>query len=320
MTPSGKIWFAVGVLGAGAAAAGIAFKLRRGRGRESDGAGDRASARQPRTFAPSQELGDRGARFAAPAQDGKIKPMSTTAYSTETWRPVLIPLVAIAGIPIEFVLKWIDVESAGQPCAVGNAFASFDGGAHPRETGIVQLYGPDDYKTTHADPSALRAYCMPKYAAVLKGPDGRPLLDANGQPKTAMAFSQQCSRELTADEMYEQARVTVALVEAEMARADRLLAGVGSAWSRSSPDYWKFVKLQHGIPGLANAIGYVKDVLGYAPTTWAQYRATVLTPECEALIKAHDPGTYNYVGEFAKVLANAEKTGGAVVAPPSATV
>lgn len=239
-----------------------------------------------------------------PAPSG---PSKGIMYSTESWRLVLIPLVAVAGIPLEYALRHIEVESDGNPCAVGNPFASYDGGVHPREAGIAQLYGPDDYATTKTDPTALRAYCAPKYMGTYK--------DASGVAHQAMAFSQMCSRALTAEEMLAQANSLVALIVASRHRADHLLMSVGATWPTTSSDYWKFVKLQHGIPGLANAIVYTKDVLGRAPRSWSEFASTVTEPATLALIKAHDPQTFAYAESFAKVLANAEKTGGVVVGP-----
>jgi hypothetical protein len=228
-------------------------------------------------------------------------------YNTESWRPYLTPLAAAAGIPIEYALQHVVVESGGNPCAVGNPFASFDGGKHPREAGIAQLYGPDDYATTKADPDAFRAYCAPSYMSTYK--------DANGVAHQAMAFSQSVTRALTSEEMIAQASSLIALITASRHRADRLLASVGATWPPTSGDYWKFVKLQHGIPGLANAIVYVRDTLGRAPLSWAEFAATVVGAPTLALIQAHDPNTYAYAGSFAKVLANAEKTGGVVQGP-----
>lgn len=235
-------------------------------------------------------------------------------YNTESWRPIVIPIASEKGIPIEFLMKWIDVESGGQPCAVGNKFASYDNGVHPLEAGLVQLYGPDDYKLTGADPTAIRAYCKPKYLAPTggKGADGKPLM--------AMAFSQECSRPLTPAEMGEAVRYSAAKVLADAQRASQILASVGSQWSHFSPDYWKFVKLQHALPGLAKAISYTKLVLGYAPKTWSEYRTTVMLDSVQEMIKEHDPLTWKYREGFANDLENADKTGSVVVAPPSVSV
>lgn len=221
-------------------------------------------------------------------------------YNAESWRPYIAPLAKAAGIPLEYAMKHGEVESGWNPCSVGNPFASYDGGIHPREAGIAQLYGPDDYATTHADPTALRAYCAPSYMSK----------DASGAPR--LAFSQQVTRALTSDEMLAQATSLIALITASRHRADRLLASVGAAWPTTSSDYWRFVKLQHGIPGLANAIAYVRETLGRAPSSWSEFATTVMGAPTLALIKEHDPSTFGYVGSFPKVLANADKTGAVV--------
>lgn len=250
--------------------------------------------------------------------------MYTDTYNTESWRPIMIAVAPSSGVPIEFAMEWIRRESRGKPCAVGNRFASFDGGKHPRETGIGQLYGPDDYATTKTDPEALRSYCNPKYLASIVDGNGHPVLGKDGKQVQEWAFSQQCARDLTPSEMGEQVRSFMALVKACQHRADHLLSSVGAKWNTSSPDYWKFVKLQHGIPGLANAIAYVTQILTRAPESWNEYATTVMTDPVLALIKEHDAGTYKYYdnppyvkapGEFPKTLNNADQTGGVVVGP-----
>lgn len=288
---------AIGLMLAGAAIVGVALWPRRHE--------EAPRSRPARSPAPQP-----GAGSAGPIPIPIISPPPTTrgpVYTTESWRPFLIPLATSAGIPIEYAMKHVEVESGGNPCSVGNPFASYDGGVHPREAGIAQLYGPDDYATTHADPTALRAYCAPSYMSSYK--------DGNGVAHQAMAFSQSTTRALTNDEMVAQAASLIALITASRRRADRLLASVDATWPTTSADYWKFVKLQHGIPGLANAIVYVRDALGRAPISWAEFAATVIGAPALALIKAHDPNTYAYAADFPKVLANADKTGGVVQGP-----
>lgn len=262
----------------------------------------------PTPHAPAPPQPGAGSSGPPPAPIVTLPPTTRgPLYNTESWRPFLAPLASAANIPLEYAMKHVEVESGGNPCAVGNPFASYDGGVHPREAGIAQLYGPDDYATTKADPTALRAYCAPAYMSSYK--------DGNGVSHPAMAFSQTVTRALTSEEMIAQATSLIALIAASRHRADRLLASVGAAWPTTSADYWKFVKLQHGIPGLANAIAYARDILGRAPASWAEFASTVMTPPTLALIKAHDPGTFAYVGSFPKVLANADKTGGVVLGP-----
>ena len=248
----------------------------------------------------------------APVQSGP-----TPAYTTESWRPILIPLCVKAGIPIEFMMKWLQVESGGDPCAVGNPFASFSNGAYPLESGLVQLFGPDDYTATKADPAAMRAYCKPKQMMAVRDHNGVQLTNKDGTPMFAMGFPQGVTRALTPDEVAEQARATVAKVSSDMRSAGRMLAGVGAHWPTTAPDFWMFVKLQHALPGLASSIRFVAKQLGRAPTGWHEFSTTILSEPVLGMIQA-DPNmkeTWNHHADFAHELANAEKTGGIVQGP-----
>ena len=240
---------------------------------------------------------------AVPAPAPAVPAGPPPVYSVATWLPYVQPLAVAAGIPTAYAQKWNEVESVGKPCAVGRAFASFDG-VHPRESGIAQLYGPDDYKALGIDPAAFRAYCAPQYMATYK--------DANGKQQQALAFSQNHTRALTPAEMNDQARALVNKIVLSANAADKLLGG---HWGRDTADYWAFVKLiGHGLPGLAHAMPYVTQHLGYFPATWAEFRMSVFQPDVLAKIKEHDPVTYGYLAEFPKALTNAEKVA-AVIAP-----
>lgn len=237
----------------------------------------------------------------APAPSGSVP-----VYTTATWLPYVQPLAEAAGVPTAYAQKWNEIEAAGQPCAVGGRFASFDG-VHPRESGIAQLYGPDDYKTLGIDPAAFRAYCAPQYPDTYKGADGKQ--------HQALAFSQQHVRALTPSEMNQQAAALISKIVISAHQADQLLVG---RWDRGSRDYWAFVKLRgHGLPGLANAITYVAAYLGHFPGSWAEFRANVFQPDVLAKIKddaKHGDETYAHLAEFAQALTNAENTA-SVVAP-----
>lgn len=219
-----------------------------------------------------------------------------------TWLPYVQPLAAAAGIPTAYAQKWNEVESVGQPCAVGWPFASFDG-VHPLESGIAQLYGPDDYKALGIDPAAFRAYCAPQYMATYK--------DANGKQRQALAFSQNHTRALTPAEMNAQAKALIDKIVISAHLADQLLAG---RWDRNSFDYWAFVKLRgHGIPALAGCIPIVADYRGHFPS-WAEFRANVHQPEVLEKIRLKQPEAYKRLGDWVDAFANAEKVA-VVIAP-----
>jgi hypothetical protein len=252
--------------------------------------------RQP--LSPSGPSGD-GARSAerspaVPAPAPAVPAGQPPVYSVATWLPYVQPLAVAAGIPTAYAQKWNEVESAGQPCAVGWPFASFDG-VHPLESGIAQLYGPDDYKALGIDPAAFRAYCAPRYMRTYK--------DANGKQQQALAFSQNHTRALIPAEMNAQAKALIDKIVISAHLADQLLAG---RWDRSSFDYWAFVKLRgHGIPALAACIPIVADYLGHFPS-WAEFRANVHQPEVLEKIRLQQPEAYKHLGDW---------VGAAVIAP-----
>lgn len=249
------------------------------------------------------------------AQDPAAQPGKPRVfYTAADWHPYLAPLLATAAEPPAFAAKWLTIESDFQPCAVGNVFASFvwpkDGKRYPLEAGLAQLYGPDDYSLLGVEPSAFRAYAAPDYLATW--------IDAKGMTHSGIAHSQVCVRALTPDEMHVQAKSVVDKITTARHAADRLLSSVGAVWSPTSADYWAFVKLQHALPGLAKAIGYVRADLGRAPMSWVEFSATVLSRAVLDQIKAHDPNTWNHSAGFANDLHNAWETGAVVSGPPVA--
>lgn len=294
---------AIGISLAGAALLGIALWPRRRDELVHPTHGSDVPQPQPRPAAPV-------ASVVTPPLTATRAPM----YTTESWRPWLIPLCIKAGIPIEFMMEWLRIESGGDPCAVGNPFASFANGAYPLESGLVQLYGPDDYTATKADPAAMRAYCKPKQMLPVRDHNGVQLTNKDGSPMFAMGFPQGVTRALTLDEQAEQARAAVAKVSSDMRSAGHMLTNVGARWATTSPDFWMFVKLQHALPGLASAIRFTAKQLGHAPSGWREYATSVLSEPVLAMIQA-DPGmveTWNHHTDFAHELANAEKTGSVV--------
>lgn len=159
--------------------------------------------------------------------------------SVASWTPYLSDLVDQAGLPLAWVLRWIQVESGGNPFAVGNVNALGPDG-FPREMGLSQLYNPDDLRTFGLSSAQLRA-----------GADGN---------------SQRAARALTDEEKRYHASAAVR----HMARCrDRATTALNGAlvvgWS--TRDRLTLAKLVHGLPGL------VKSSLLAGTTSWAQYRA-----------------------------------------------
>lgn len=197
--------------------------------------------------------------------------------SVESWRIWCMPLSVATDTPIEFVLAWIQKESAGNPCAWGTANAKGPDG-HPREQGLAQLYNPDDMKRFNIPSGAFRVYCVPG--------------------------TQKQSRALTAEESAAQVKAVYQLIGWHRSKAEEALRKNGARWS--AKDYWRAVKLDHALPGLVRqGLARVTASLGRAPKDWYEFRAAI------AKVKL-DPGTERYRSAFTRLLDNAEKTGGVV--------
>jgi hypothetical protein len=215
----------------------------------------------------------------------------TTSPNVEQWASFLAPGCLAHGIQLPYALKWIDLESGGNPCAVGYPAARGPDGC-PRELGIAQLYNPDDLQRFGVTGAQLRAYCVPgnDHAITYKG-------------RTVRGFSSALLRPLTADEMQAQADAAVALIARCMTTATADLVGVhaGATWSRSTRSYWALVKLQHGLPGLSRSgLPAVTRRLQRPPMGWQEFKDTLGSVQL-------DRGTMQYRDDFPRLLHNAEQ-------------
>lgn len=290
--------FLLGILGGAGALAFTLIKHQRDARGHDEGRVPIAPARQNRRT----EMEDPGTGIRrdheAIADDinGEPGPLIPTMGD---WSRVLAPLCLEAGVPLPFVLKWIETESAGNACAVGDTSAHGVCGRgsetcpdprfgnFPREIGIAQLYNAKDFQDLNLNPADFRAYCGPSQ-------DGK--------------FSQVVTRPLTPREIEQQAKAAVEKIQIDQRSATRKLRDVnaGPSWAPDRQDFWRFVKLQHGLPGLANAMPAITRKLGRAPRDWSEFRQTI------AVVKL-DPGTERFRKKFPRILNNAEKTAAAVV-------
>jgi len=219
-----------------------------------------------------------GLGFLIGQKKASASPVADPSYPVSIWR-ALIKKLAPASLDVEFVLKWIEVESNGNPCAVGS-FKSFGPDGNPLEMGIGQFYNPDDLVRLKLTGSELRAYCIPG--------------------------TQRASRVLTPTEMTRQAQAMIDLIKSCQASATNDLRSVGATWSPRGRDFYKLTKLQHGLPGLPRmGMPAVTKKLGHAPRDWQEFRTTL------ASVKL-DSNTEKYRDGFAKILNNAEKTAAVV--------
>lgn len=191
----------------------------------------------------------------------------TTLASWRSW------VADVGDIPTAFLMKWIEVESYGNPCAVGIAGV---------EAGIGQTYHPDDdrHGATFAQ---LRTNC-------------------NGAKET---------RSLTDDERALQVRVLLSLVRSCRSRAQAKLDATNTQWSTSTSDYWALVKLVHGLPGIVNVLLPACAKKHGAPSSFAEFRAYCVglsVDEVESFVANGNAWVKRFKSEFPRIFNNAEKT------------
>ena len=188
---------------------------------------------------------------------------ATAPPTLDEWAAVMAPMCAARGIQLPYALNWTTIESGGNPCRIG--FPSSRGpDGFPREMGIGQFYNPDDLQRLKLTGAQLRAYCVPgdDHEVVFRG-------------KKIRGFSNKMTRPLTPAEMLDQARGQVDLISASMRDATRALTsiGAGAAWSRTRKDFWRMVKLAHGMPALlSEGLPRINAKLGRPPRDWVEFK------------------------------------------------
>lgn len=174
----------------------------------------------------------------------------TVSPTTDAYRALVAVRLAdprFLGINLDFCMRWMQEESAGNLCARGKADQWGTGDAHsakfPREMGLGQLYNIDDFRQFGIDPASFRAYCKP-------------------------GDSQEMSREATADEIDQQVVGFLLLVD----KCRKAARAVSTGWDESSADFRCMTKLYHALPVLVTP-GFVKVVaiLGRKPSGWMEF-------------------------------------------------
>lgn len=214
-------------------------------------------------------------------------------YSTATWIPLLTAPLQAAGIPLSYAIHAMQEESGGNPCAIGAPGAVGPDG-NPRELGIYQVYNPDDLRKFGVTGAQLRAYCVAGMAPV------------NYKGKTVLSHSQGVARPLTAQEMQQQVDVVVAKIKESRDVAGRDATAAGVTWPRTPDaagrDFWRLVKLVHGLPGLVHGLPTVAARIGHPPASWSEFRSAI-----ESGSVVLDPKTEGYRSQFSSLFNNAEK-------------
>lgn len=256
---------------------------REGRGREHEVEDDSSA-------------GDDGWTPPSPSPAIPVPPPSTaTPPSMADWARTLAPLCLASGIPTAFAVKWVAMESAGNPCAVGFPPARGPDG-NPLELGIAQLYNPDDLDVV--DPSLtgdeLRACCVPgdQHETFYKG-------------KRVRGFSGKMARPMTAHEVSRQASGAAGLIARAAREATQALVAVqaGAAWSTGQRDYWAMVKLRHALPVVVTTgLPAVTTKLGRAPRSWAEFARGVLDVKFARDVAAKVPSALNNAERCASVI------------------
>lgn len=221
---------------------------------------------------------------------GNRASVSNHGYTTNVWGPVIAAMAVKEGFPFEFGMKWVDLESEGNPCAIGEA-GKFGTDGVPLEFGIAQVYNSDDYYRRLgggvgiADAKSRRAYCR---------------------------YPQTVTRVLTPAEMTEQAQDLADVVKLCRDNLDHHMSLNGIKWG--TRDYWRGVKLYHALPGMVSGgLAAVTGKLGRAPTDWAEFRRTFVQLHPQAAWDSGKDKHHQHI--YWRSLQNSEDTGGAVPEP-----
>jgi hypothetical protein len=208
---------------------------------DSEQSADQAGDQPVDSEQPAAETENQTTDSAEPADQASAPPTQSPApqrpYEVESWRPLVTEMAG--DIPVELLLRWINRESGGNPCATG---APAPSGGGSIENGIFQLYSPDADR--FATPAQLHgAFCS----------------------------GQTCIRDLTLEEARIQVASGIALVTSLRNLARAHLKGAGVVWQEVGSDFWSLVKMEHNVPVVCR--DYLKNV---RPTSWSEFKAGVL--------------------------------------------
>lgn len=159
----------------------------------------------------------------------------------EFWRSYFAN--ADCSIPTDFILRWAQVESGGNPCSYTSM----------HESGIIQLMPPQDTNLGGTSEAALRQYCV-----------------GSSQTMTVPSIDQ-----FPQDGIDTQVESGVTFINALRDKAHGLLSAAGQDWDESTPDFWSMVKLLHSLPSLAQFLQIAAQSLGRGPASWDEFASFV---------------------------------------------
>lgn len=169
---------------------------------------------------------------------GDITDLLPFPSSVEQWRPLVTAYAG--GIPVDFLLAWIQKESGGDPCSYTSL----------RESGIFQLMPPDNTNVGGTSEAALRAQCSGGSHS-----QTRPLTDAEAQL---------------------QVQSGIRYINYAIDQAQQKLNAAGVSWPRSSTSFWQMVKLVFNYPGpIVGWLNAATQKLGHPPVDWDEFRGTI---------------------------------------------
>lgn len=138
--------------------------------------------------------------------------MATFPAQVEAWRALIEERAAGTGLPMDFLLKYVQNESFGNPCAQG---------VPGIEAGIAQTWHPDDDRHGAT------------FAQLREGCSGQSIVTP-----------------LSDFQKDRQVKVLISKVTSDRASARSAMSRAGVDWSEDSTDFWCLVKLVHGLPAL----------------------------------------------------------------------
>lgn len=159
----------------------------------------------------------------------------TFPAAVESWRSLFAS--AACDLPTDFILRWIERESAGLPCNLETATGQ-------DEIGLLQIMVPNDTSLIGIDESTLRQHC-------------------NGQSTTA---------DWNSDDINIAVSSSVAYIRALRDLAHAYLQSVGTDWDESTPDFWSLVRLMHA-EGIhqQSRLQDAASTLGRPPSSWDEF-------------------------------------------------